>query len=259
MKRWGFVPSTVHWSRRPSLRVVKNICSRQHYQAGTSPRTTPYNCASKATNGSTEEVASTSSSDSPKDTANALLTVDQLETAVCGTMLEGKTLALAYSTDQDGFDNDMFFTRLAMLDGVPSLVTGVTEDGALFGAYTAHGFLGRDDYRDSSNERALFAFAVRDGQVVFAQSEDRMLYDFWDCAIRFGGGMLEIPMNPRKHVMKANVGRSSCRMPDGYGSLFGHSTMAPLRVVEVSVDQKYLGSDRKGKRSGGGLFGRLFG
>lgn len=187
-----------------------------------------------------------------------VLSDDILATVLEDTMLSGRTLGRAYSSERDGFSNVAFFERLQPLDGVPSLVLGITKSGDYFGGYTSHGFAARDDYRDVSTPRGLFVFAVRNGNVIVAEPTDRVLYDFYDYAVRLGAGLLGIPMNPAKHIMRADMGTSSCRMSDGYNSVFGDSTMATLEYVEVLVAQEYLDALRTQKK-GQGLFSRLFG
>lgn len=196
-----------------------------------------------------------------KDGENFLLDDTKVAQIVAGTMLEGCELGCSYDSREDGFDHAAFFNRLEPLDGVPSLVVGVTESGGLFGGYTSHGFAARDDYREATTERGLFVFAVRDEEVVEAAPTDRVLYDFYDYAIRFGAGLLGIPMNPSKHIMKANVGTSSCAMPDGCTSVFGEFSMAPIDRLQVLVSKKYIDAAGNGGATGakGGLFGRLFG
>lgn len=180
------------------------------------------------------------SSQTEQDSLNQWVIDDVLiQEIVQDTMLDSKPLAMVYDSRSDGFNNEEFFSKMIPLDGVPSLVLGITSKGERFGGYTSHGFAARDDYREARTERGLFVFAVRDGEVVVAESTDRVLYDFYDYAIRFGAGLLGIPMNPSKHVMKANVGTSSCKMTDGFSSVFGDSTLATLDRVEVLVAKEY--------------------
>lgn len=179
-------------------------------------------------------------SQTKQDSLNQWVLDDVLiQKIVQDTMLESKPLARIYDSRSDGFNNEEFFSKMIPLDGVPSLVLGITSKGERFGGYTSHGFAARDDYREARTERGLFVFAVRNGEVVVAEQPDRVLYDFYDYAIRFGAGMLGIPMNPSKHIMKANVGTSSCKMMDGFSSVFGESTLATLDRVEVLVAKEY--------------------
>lgn len=194
-----------------------------------------------------------------QESEDMLLDSGTLNKILEGTMLSNRQLARAYSSRTDGFSNTAFFGRMIPLDGVPSLVVGRTETGELFGGYTSHGFAGRDDYRETTSPQGLFVFAVRDGRVIMAEQTDRVLYDFYDCAIRFGAGLLTIPMNAAKHVMKDNMGRSACVMEDGFASVFGDSSMASLEVVHVLVASEYVDEVRKGPKKGRGFLGGLFG
>lgn len=175
-------------------------------------------------------------------------------------MLENRPLSLIYSSSQHGFSNDSFFDQLLPLGGVPSLVLGIAENASVFGGYTANGFLARDDYRQASTARAMFVFAIRDTTLVIADNTDPIQYDFYDYAIRFGAGLLGIPMNPAKHIMKPNMATSSCRMPDGTTSLFGDFNMTAITRLEVYVAKEYVDQlQAKNKPSGNGFFARFFG
>lgn len=174
-------------------------------------------------------------------------------------MLSGKKLGRPYSSREDGFSHTAFFDRLQPLDGVPSLVLGVTDTDIRFGGYTSHGFAARDDYREASTPRGLFVFAIRDGCVVIADSTDRVLYDFADYAIRIGAASLCIPMNPTKHFLAADVATSSCTMPDGNTSVFGEFTRARLRYIEVLVAQQFIDEASSRKQEKKGFFNRIFG
>lgn len=175
-------------------------------------------------------------------------------------MLEGQVLARVYSSSDNGFCNESFFESQMLLGGVPSLLLGQTTAGRAFGGYTANGFLARDDYREASTEKAMFVFTVSEDQVLVAANTDNVQYDFFDYAVRFGAGLLGIPMNPDKHIMKANMGTSSCRLPDGSTSVFGEFGMAALDHIEVLVAQKYLDEvERAAEAAGRSFFARLFG
>lgn len=192
--------------------------------------------------------------------SSPLLPAATLKNLLCDTMLANRPLTRVFSSTTEGFSNEAFFEAQLGLGGVPSLVLGRTTGGRIFGAYTAFGFVPRDDYREASTSRALFVFTVLDGEVVVATCTDQVQYDFYDYAIRFGSARLGIPMNPRKHIMKANVGTSSCLLPDGSTSVFGDSTMATLELVEVFVAKQYVDDLReKRSKSRKGIFGRLFG
>lgn len=193
------------------------------------------------------------------DIPTPLLSPANLMTALEGTMLQDEKLAQVYSATQDGFSNDAFFEKLIPLGGVPSLVLGRTEAGVLFGGYSAYGFYARDDYRQASTSRSLFVFTVDDGNIVFADNTDPVHYDFYDYAIRFGAALLGVPMNPAKHVLKANMATSSCRLPNGQTSVFGDATLAKIGVLQVWVAEKYVDKQQqKEKDSLGSFFSRLF-
>lgn len=204
----------------------------------------------------------------PTDAASAftaeespLLPESKLPDLLEGTMLAREPLALAYTSSRYGFDNEAFFDRLMPLGGVPSLVLGQTSAGTKFGGYTAYGFLARDDYREAATERSMFVFRVEeDDDVLVAENTDPVQYDFYDYAVRLGAAMLGVPMNPRKHTMKSDVGTSSCRLPNGETSVFGDATLAKIDVLQVWVAQRYV-EEVKAKKTKAekGLFGRLFG
>lgn len=140
------------------------------------------------------------------------------------------------------------------------MLLGHTEDGNLFGGYTAFGFLARDDYREATSEKAMFVFSVQGDQLLIAEPTDLVLYDFYDYAVRFGAGLLCMPMNPAKHIMKPNAATSSCRMPDGTTSVFGEFAMAKVKRLEVLVARKYIDELEKPKQqSKSGFFSRFFG
>lgn len=198
--------------------------------------------------------------ESGEETNSFLLSADMITEVTQGTMLEGRPLRRVYFSEEDGFSNEIFFDCQMALGGVPSLLLGVTESGIRFGGYTANGFLARDDYRETSSAKSMFVFTIVDGQLVVAEPTDQVQYDFYDYAVRFGAGLLGIPMNPGKHIMKADMATSSCRLPNGGTSLFGKYTMSKLKVVEVLVDTKYVDElEQKSKNSGKSFFARLFG
>lgn len=174
---------------------------------------------------------------------------------------DAEALLPIYTSAQHGFDNETFFELLIPLGGVPSLILGQTTTGTKFGGYAASGFLARDDYREAVNPRSMFVFTMtEDGQIMFADPTDLVQYDFFDYAIRLGAGLLGIPMNPRKHILKPDIGTSSCRLPNGQTSVFGDATLAKIQHLQVCVAQKYvdeLTAEQKNKKKG--FFQSLFG
>ncbi|CAN8068952.1 unnamed protein product [Agarophyton chilense] len=208
-----------------------------------------------------QQAVDTSSEHNELDDAQPFLLPDStIASIVQGTMLHDCQLASVYSSDVQGFSNESFFDAQMPLEGVPSLLLGQTETGVFFGGYTAFGFIARDDYREATNEKAMFVFSVRADDVLFAFPTDLVLYDFYDYAVRFGSALLCIPMNPAKHIMRANAASSTCRMPDGTTSVFGDFGMAKLKKVQVLVAKKYLDElQRKTTQSTKGFFSRLFG
>lgn len=180
-----------------------------------------------------------------------------------------RELACVYASEEHSFNHDSFFDQLAPLGGVPSLVLCRTENGLVCGGYTAFGFMARDDYRETMRDEAMFVFYMDgdSGQAVRAVTAKPVIqFDFADYAVRFGTGLLGVPMNPRKHVMAANAATSSCMLPDGRGSLFGDTTMTRLELLEVFVDKENVTKlqaklDAKANGSGGvrGMLGRIFG
>ena len=183
-----------------------------------------------------------------------------LETIVAGTRLENQSLSQVYSSKLHGFDNESFFETMFPLDGVPSLLLGRTIDGHIFGGYTAFGFAARDDYREATTDRAMFVFSIDSSQnVIEALRTDRVQYDFYDYAVRFGAALLTIPMNPNKHIMRANVGTSSCVLPNGRTSVFGEYTRATLDLVQVFAEKKYVDMAANDKQPQKGFFSRFFG
>lgn len=205
---------------------------------------------------------------SPQDTASSapskqlapLLPSETINSVLDGTMLASDTLALAYTSTRDGFDNESFFDCLMPLGGVPSLVLGRTVSGSLFGGYAASGFLARDDYREATNPRSLFVFRITEAnELLFAESTDLVQYDFYDYAVRLGAALLGVPMNPRKHIMKADMGTSSCRLSNGETSVFGDATLAKIEELQVWVAQKYMDELDGQKPEKRGFFARLFG
>lgn len=188
-----------------------------------------------------------------------LLPPSTIAKAVRGTMLQHCQLAQVYSSELHGFSNDAFFDQQLPLEGVPSLLLGQTEDGKLFGGYTAFGFLARDDYREATTEKAMFVFSVHADELLIAHPTDLVQYDFYDYAVRLGAGLLCMPMNPAKHIMKPNAATSSCRMPDGTTSVFGQFSMAKVKHLQVLVAKKYVDElDKSKQQSKSGFFSRFF-
>lgn len=194
------------------------------------------------------------------DQSTPLLPQATIQTILKGTILAPDALSLAYTSKRDGFDNEAFFDRLIPFGGVPSLILGKTTTGALFGGYAACGFAARDDYREATNPRSMFVFRVTDdAQILFAQPTDLVQYDFYDYAIRLGASLLGVPMNP-KHILKSDMGTSSCRLPSGETSVFGDATLAKIQVLQVWVAQKYVEELAAKKQSKGkGFLASLFG
>lgn len=176
-------------------------------------------------------------------------------------MLADEPLATVFNSSNDGFDNDAFFNRMIPLGGVPSLVLGRTMAGVTFGGYTANGFLARDDYREASTDRSMFVFRIdENGDVLVAENTDPIQYDFYDYAIRFGSALLGIPMNPNKHLLKSNTGKSSCRLPNGESSVFGDATIGTIETLQVWVAKRYVDEvQAKKAKAGNGFFKSLFG
>lgn len=176
------------------------------------------------------------------------------------TMLSSKPLALVYSSAQHSFSNDAFFSCLIPLGGVPSLVLARSQSGLIVGGYAASGFLARDDYREASTPDSMFVFRLEpNNQISRAINTDPVQYDFYDYAIRFGAGLLGIPMNPAKHTMASNMATSSCLMPNGDKSLFGEYTLTKLDVVQVLVAKQYVDELEQNKVKSPGFFRKLFG
>lgn len=68
-----------------------------------------------------------------------------LPSALADTRLADCELARLYRASDDGWDNDVFFERNELLDGVPTLLVGRTAGGRVFGGYNAVGRLGGGD------------------------------------------------------------------------------------------------------------------
>ncbi|CDF40865.1 unnamed protein product [Chondrus crispus] len=185
----------------------------------------------------------------------------KLPEILAGTMLAGEPLAMAFNSSDDGFDHELFFERMIPLGGVPSLVLGKTLAGVCFGGYAANGFLARDDYREATTERSMFVFRIDAcGDVLLAENTDPIQYDFYDYAIRFGAALLGIPMNPTKHILKSNVGTSSCKLPNGETSVLGDATMGKIDQLQVWVAKRYIDEvNAQNSKSGKGFFRSLFG
>lgn len=185
----------------------------------------------------------------------------QLDEILTGTMLAGEPLEQVYLSSRDGFSNETFFDKLLPLGGVPSIVIGRTDTGVIFGGYTSYGFYARDDYRESTTPRSMFVFKIDDDQIFIAENTDPVQYDFYDYAIRFGAALLGIPMNPAKHILKSNVGTSSCRLPNGETSVFGDATLSKIDVLQVFCAEKYAIEARReeSKKPFGGFLSGLFG
>lgn len=62
-----------------------------------------------------------------------------MERVLTDSRLAGCELGRMYRASEDGWDNDVFFEKNELFDGVPTLLLGRTASGRLFGGYNAVG------------------------------------------------------------------------------------------------------------------------